>query len=85
LQRIYEATQVPLVLHGGSGIRHEYIQKAFRSGIAKINIATAIRQPYEANLTKSTAAAQQAVFDATTRVLSEDLGLVAAPKVNSQG
>ncbi len=85
LQRIYEAAQVPLVLHGGSGIRHEYIRGAFQRGIAKINIATAIRQPYEANLAKSTAAAQQAVFDATTRVLSEDLGLVAAPKVISQG
>jgi fructose/tagatose bisphosphate aldolase len=84
LQRIYEAAQVPLVLHGGTGIRREYIQGAFRRGIAKINIATAIRQPYEANLTKSTAAAQQAVYDATMNVLTEDLGLVAAPAVISQ-
>jgi ketose-bisphosphate aldolase len=81
LQRIYEATQVPLVLHGGSGIRREHIRRAFQRGIAKINIATAIRQPYEANLSKSTGAAQQAVFDTTIRVLTEDLGLVAAPEV----
>lgn len=84
LQRIYEAAQVPLVLHGGTGIRREYIQGAFRRGIAKINIATAIRQPYEANLTRSTAAAQQAVYDATMNVLTEDLGLVAVPAVISQ-
>ena len=84
LQRIYEAAQVPLVLHGGSGIRREYIREAFRHGIAKINIATDIRQPYEANLTKSTAVAQQAVFDATIRVLTEDLGLVAAPEIISE-
>src|ERR1017187_2143004 len=84
LQRIYEAAQVPLVLHGGSGIRREYIREAFRRGIAKINIATTIRQPYEANITKSTAAAQQAVYDATIRVLTEDLGLVAASEVISQ-
>jgi fructose/tagatose bisphosphate aldolase len=84
LQRIYEAAQVPLVLHGGTGIRREYIQGAFRRGIAKINIATAIRQPYEANLTKSTTAAQQAVYDATMNVLTEDLGLVAVPAVISQ-
>ena len=59
LQEIYEAAQVPLVLHGGTGIRREYIREAFRRGIAKINIATAIRQPYEACLGKGMAAAQQ--------------------------
>jgi len=84
LQSIHEAAQVPLVLHGGSGIRREYIHEAFRRGIAKINIATAIRQPYEATITKSKAAAQQAVYDATVQVLTEDLGLVAAPQAISQ-
>jgi ketose-bisphosphate aldolase len=83
LQQIYEAAQVPLVLHGGTGIRREYIHEAFRRGIAKINIATAIRQPYEAHAAKSTAAAQQAVFDATMQVLTDELGLVAPPKVIS--
>jgi len=78
LQEIYEAAQVPLVLHGGTGIRREYIREAFRRGIAKINIATAIRQPYEASLGKGMAAAQQAVFDATVEVLGTELGLIAA-------
>ncbi len=84
LQSIYAAAQVPLVLHGGTGIRREYIHQAFRRGIAKINIATAIRQPYEANVAKSKAAAQQAVYDATIQVLSEELGLIAASQVISQ-
>lgn len=84
LQRIYEAAQVPLVLHGGTGIQRQYIREACRHGIAKINIATAIRQPYEANLPKSTAAAQQAVYDATLQVLTVELGLAAAPQATAQ-
>jgi len=85
LQEIYEAAQVPLVLHGGTGIRREYIREAFRRGIAKINIATAIRQPYEACLGKGMAAAQQAVFDATVEVLGTELGLIAVPADGSMG
>jgi len=38
---------MPLVLHGGSGIRQEYILQAIESGVAKINVGTEIRQPYE--------------------------------------
>ena len=36
---------MPLVLHGGSGIKQEYILRAMENGIAKINVATEIRQP----------------------------------------
>jgi len=38
---------MPLVLHGGSGVRREYILTAVENGVAKINIGTDIRQPYE--------------------------------------
>jgi fructose-bisphosphate aldolase, class II len=41
---------MPLVLHGGSGIRQEYILAAIQNGIAKINIGTEIRQAYESAL-----------------------------------
>ena len=41
---------IPLVLHGGSGIRQEYILKAVKAGISKINVATDIRQVYEAEI-----------------------------------
>lgn len=41
LERIHENTNVPLVLHGGSGITDEDFQKAISLGIVKVNIATA--------------------------------------------
>jgi ketose-bisphosphate aldolase len=48
---LYAATGgMPLVLHGGSGVKQEYILQAVQRGIAKINVATEIRQPYEAAL-----------------------------------
>jgi ketose-bisphosphate aldolase len=75
LQRIYEATRIPLVLHGGSGIKKEYILGATRRGIAKINIGTAIRRAYEDALPISLEAAQQAVHDTTVLILTRELGL----------
>ena len=75
LQRIYEATRIPLVLHGGSGIKREYILGATRRGIAKINIGTAIRRVYQDALPVSLAAAQQAVHDTTVLILTRELGL----------
>ncbi len=53
IANLYEATShMPLVLHGGSGIKQEYILKAVANGVAKINVATEIRQPYELALEK---------------------------------
>jgi len=37
-----EAIDIPLVLHGGTGIPEEDIQKAIRGGIRKVNVGTAI-------------------------------------------
>ena len=50
IERIGElrrALDIPLVLHGGSGIVQDYINRAVKAGIAKINVGTEIRQPYE--------------------------------------
>jgi len=47
LKKIVERTGIPLVLHGGSGIRKEYVLEAIRHGITKINVGTEIRQAYE--------------------------------------
>ena len=47
---LYKATNVPLVLHGGSGIKTECIRDAVAVGIAKINVGTEIRQAYELSL-----------------------------------
>jgi ketose-bisphosphate aldolase len=75
LERIYEAVQIPLVLHGGSGIKKMYIQDAIHRGIAKINIATAIRQPYELALKESPSLARKSVYHAAVQVLTEELEL----------
>ncbi|HWR23223.1 MAG TPA: class II fructose-bisphosphate aldolase [Feifaniaceae bacterium] len=40
LQEINAATDVPLVLHGGSGIPDDQLQIAFRQGINKFNVGT---------------------------------------------
>ena len=41
LQRIHEATDhIPLVLHGGTGIPADMIQKAISLGVSKINVNT---------------------------------------------
>lgn len=73
LDRIHKAVGLPLVLHGGTGIRKEYIMDSIRHGIAKINVATAIRQPYEQMIGKGVAAAQEAVYAAMLTVIREDL------------
>lgn len=41
LEEIHRQVEVPLVLHGGSGITDEDFQKAISLGIVKVNIATA--------------------------------------------
>lgn len=50
VERIAElraALNIPLVLHGGSGIENDYITRGIQAGIAKINVGTELRQPYE--------------------------------------
>jgi ketose-bisphosphate aldolase len=53
LQRIVSVTNVPIVLHGGSGIERESVLVGIRNGITKINIGTVIRQRYEKELRKT--------------------------------
>ena len=77
LDQIAQATGVPLVLHGGSGVKQEFVNAAIQGGIAKINIGTEIRQVYEATLreTGSILSAQAAVFDRTTWLIRDAYGL----------
>ena len=44
LKKINQAVDVPLVLHGGSGVPDEQLRAAFRNGINKLNIATHYNQ-----------------------------------------
>ncbi len=73
LEKLFQATGVPLVLHGGSSIPREYVLASFKKGIAKINIGTEIRQTYEAALKDSgkISAAQDAVYTRTRWLIDE--------------
>ncbi len=73
LARLSEATGCPLVLHGGSGIKQEYVLGSFKHGITKVNVGTEIRQAYEQALrtTGDLATAQQACYDRTLWLLTE--------------
>ena len=73
LDKIGKAVSVPLVLHGGTGIRKAYILEGIKHGIAKINIATAIRQPYEALYKESVPKAQEAVFETVVEIVKNEL------------
>lgn len=69
---------MPLVLHGGSGIEQHYVLDAIRHGVAKINIGTEIRQPYELSLLErpgDIAWAQERVYQKTRWVLHDFLKL----------
>lgn len=77
LEKLSQAVLIPLVLHGGSGIPQEYVLASFKKGIAKINIATEIRQAYESTLqsTSKISAAQDAVYQRTCQLIGEYFGL----------
>jgi fructose-bisphosphate aldolase class II len=73
LDEIRKAVRIPLVLHGGTGISKEYVLKSIQHGIAKVNVATAIRQPYEEAVRESVAAGQEAVYRAMLAIIRDDL------------
>jgi fructose/tagatose bisphosphate aldolase len=75
LDQIRDAAGIPLVLHGGTGIAKHCVLSAIRHGIAKVNVAMAIRQPYQALRTASQQVALRAVYDAAVRVIREELEL----------
>jgi len=72
LKALKDITNIPLVLHGGSGIRNEYILDAINNGIAKINVGTEIRQAYEREMEKGdTEAGRKAVYTKTREIIKE--------------
>jgi len=75
LAALNTAANVPLVLHGGTGIAPEYVRQAVKRGIAKINVATAIRQPYERTVGDGVEAAQQAVYQTMVELLRDELNI----------
>lgn len=80
LKMINEAACKPLVLHGGTGIKNEYLLESFKNGISKINIATAIRQPYEKLMDKSTRPAQEAVYREMLDIINNQLKIAGSAR-----
>lgn len=66
ISAIREAVGVPLVLHGGSGIRDEEFQTAIKAGVSVVHINTEIRRAWR---------------DATERSLAEDKEQIAPYKI----
>jgi Fructose/tagatose bisphosphate aldolase len=75
LKKINDIAGVPLVLHGGSGIQKAFLREAFKNGIAKINVGTNIRQPYEKGAAESVEKGQQNTYDAMVDVIKNELGV----------
>lgn len=48
LEKIRSAVQIPLVLHGSSGVPDEAVREAIRLGVRKVNIDTNIREAFVA-------------------------------------
>lgn len=46
IDSIYEATGIPLVLHGGSGLPEALMPQLRKSGVAKINVGTVLKQVF---------------------------------------
>jgi ketose-bisphosphate aldolase len=80
LAGINEMVNIPLVLHGGTGIAKEFILDAAKNGIAKINIATAIRQPYEKFMDTSVKLAQDAVYSEMLNIINNELQVAGSAK-----
>ena len=77
LQALRAATNVPMVLHGGSGIQPSYLLEAIRNGVAKLNIGTEIRQAYEraAGEARDVAAGQAAVAGKIRELVEDVYGI----------
>lgn len=46
LREITEQTDIPLVLHGGTGLPKDQVQKAVTMGICKVNFSTVLRKTF---------------------------------------
>jgi len=82
LKELRRATRIPLVLHGGSGVKREYLIAAIQAGITKVNVGTEIRQAYEADeagpsrkLGAFGKVAQDAVYERTCWLIRDYFGI----------
>lgn len=83
LSQLAAATGIPLVLHGGSGVRQADVLAAMRRGIAKINVGTEIRQAYERGLAEGgEGRAVESTYRRTAELIRDYFGLAGiAPRI----
>ncbi len=83
IRKLRDVTGIPLVLHGGSGIKQADILESIQNGIAKINVGTEIRQPYETALkqTGDVKQAQKACYERTRWVINEFFHITGSRKI----
>lgn len=79
MKQISELTNVPLVLHGGSGIPEYQIQKAIELGHAKINVNTENIQAW-AQAIREVLAADERVYEPRAIITPAKEAIVAAVK-----
>ncbi len=77
LDALRDATNVPLVLHGGSGVQRKYVLEGVKRGIAKVNIGTEIRHAYEQAWREhdSVEAGQEATYERSCWVIRDYFGI----------
>jgi fructose-bisphosphate aldolase class II len=46
MQQLVEATQMPMVLHGGSGLTNDVFKRLISLGAAKVNISTDLKKTF---------------------------------------
>lgn len=77
LAEIEAVTTVPLVLHGGSGIRHEdRAQLALKHRVRKLNVGTELRQRFGGEI-RAQLDADPLLFDRTTIITGAEAALLA--------
>lgn len=84
LGRLRQSAGVPMVLHGGSGVKKEYLLQAVQGGIAKINIGNTTRQAYDSFREESIQKAQENVYRVVVKLLSEELELAGSAATLSE-
>ena len=52
IKKLYDNTNIPLVMHGGSGLDHSILRKAILCGISKINVNSDIQDVWHKEVVK---------------------------------
>jgi fructose/tagatose bisphosphate aldolase len=88
LDKLRRAADIPLVLHGGSGVRRDDLLAAVKRGITKVNVGFEIRQAYEQALGASggdISAARDAVYERTRYLIRDYFGVAGTSPLIAEG